>query len=136
LVIDADLALTRARFRDPAIDGHRIPGALERTASGGVSYDAERWFAAARWRYVGGRPLIEDDSVRSRLSTLVNVNAGYKITPKMSVSLELLNLFNRKSNDIEYFYESRLRDELFPVADKHVHPSEPRSFRVIFSAKF
>jgi outer membrane receptor protein involved in Fe transport len=136
LVIDADLALTRARFRDPAIDGHRIPGALERTASGGVSYDAERWFAAARWRYVGERPLIEDDSVRSRLSTLVNVNAGYKITPKMSVSLELLNLFNRKSNDIEYFYESRLRDELFPVADKHVHPSEPRSFRVIFSAKF
>jgi outer membrane receptor protein involved in Fe transport len=136
LVIDADLALTRARFRDPAIDGNRIPGALERTASVGVSYDTEKWFAAARLRYVGRRPLIEDDSVRSRPSTLVNLNAGYKIAPKMSVSLELLNLFNRKSNDIEYFYESRLRDELFPVADKHIHPSEPRNFRVIFSAKF
>jgi outer membrane receptor protein involved in Fe transport len=136
LVVDVDLALTRARFRDDALEGNRIPGALERTASAGVSYDAPKWFAAARLRYVGARPLIEDDSVRSRSSTLVNINAGYKVTPKMSLSLELLNLFNSKSNDIEYFYESRLRSEVRPVADKHIHPSEPRSFRLIFNAKF
>jgi hypothetical protein len=29
-----------------------------------------------------------------------------------------------------------LRDELDPVADKHIHPSEPRSFRLIFNMKF
>ncbi len=135
-VIDADLAVSRARFRDTALEGSRIPGALERTASAGVSYDTEKWFAAARLRYVGARPLIEDNSVRSRASTLVNLNAGYKITPKISVSVELLNALNRKANDIEYFYESRLRDELLPIADKHIHPSEPRSLRLIFNAKF
>jgi outer membrane receptor protein involved in Fe transport len=136
LVIDIDAATTRARFRDSAIEGNRIPGAIERTASAGIHYDTDRWFAAGRVRYFGARPLIEDNSVRSRSSTLVNLNVGYKVTPKMSVSLEVLNLFDRKTNDIEYFYESRLRDEVDPVADKHIHPSEPRSFRVIFSAKF
>jgi hypothetical protein len=54
----------------------------------------------------------------------------------VSLSLEVLNVFDKKSNDIEYFYESRLRDEVDPVADKHIHPSEPRSFRVIFNMKF
>jgi outer membrane receptor for monomeric catechols len=66
----------------------------------------------------------------------VNLNAGYKITPKVSLSLEVLNMFDKKSNDIEYFYESRLRDEVDPVADEHIHPSEPRSFRLIFNMKF
>jgi outer membrane receptor protein involved in Fe transport len=136
LVIDADMAFTRARFRDSALEGNRIPGAIERTASLGIHYDTEKWFAAGRLRYFGARPLVEDNSVRSRPSTLVNLNAGYKITPKMSLSLEVLNVFDKKSNDIEYFYESRLRDELDPVADKHIHPSEPRSFRLIFNMKF
>jgi outer membrane receptor protein involved in Fe transport len=135
-VIDTDVAFTRARFRDAVIEGSRIPGAIERTASAGIHYDAEKWFAATRVRYFGARPLVEDNSVRSRSSTLVNVNAGYKITPKMSLSLEVLNALNSKANDIEYFYESRLVNEVNPVADKHVHPSEPRSFRVVFNMKF
>jgi outer membrane receptor protein involved in Fe transport len=136
LVVDIDVATTRARFRVSAVEGNRIPGAIERTASAGIHYDTDKWFAAGRVRYFGARPLIEDNSLRSRSSTLVNLNVGYKITPKMSVSLEVLNLFDRKANDIEYFYESRLRDEVDPVADRHIHPSEPRSFRLIFSAKF
>ena len=39
----------------------------------------------------------------------------------------MFNLFDRKVNDIQYFYESQLPGEAAPVADRHVHPAEPRT---------
>ena len=45
--------------------------------------------------------------------------------------LDVLNLFNRKADDVTYFYTSRLQGEPAEgVADKHFHPAEPRTFRV------
>ncbi|WP_233556217.1 hypothetical protein [Noviherbaspirillum sedimenti] len=43
---------------------------------------------------------------------------------------EVLNLFNRKISDIDYFYKSQLRNEAAPVSDIHTHPAEPRALRV------
>jgi len=50
--------------------------------------------------------------------------------------LDVFNLFDRKLNDIEYWYESRLPGEASNVFDRHVHPAEPRMFRVTFSHRF
>ena len=36
----------------------------------------------------------------------------------------------RAANQIEYFYESQLRGEPAPVADRHVHPIEPLAVRL------
>jgi hypothetical protein len=44
--------------------------------------------------------------------------------------LDIFNLGNRRADDIQYFYTSRLPGEAAPVADRHVHPAEPRSFRL------
>lgn len=129
VIVDADLAWSRARFRDRAPEGERIPGAIERVASVGISYDRERWFGGLRLRYFGPRPLIEDNSVRSHGSTLVNLRAGYRIAGDWQISCDVLNLFNRKVNDIEYYYESRLRGEPAAVPDIHVHPAESRTLR-------
>ena len=65
LLIDAELAVTRARFRDnPA--GDRIPGAVERTATLGVTVDNEgSWYGALQVRHFGPRPLVEDNTIRS-----------------------------------------------------------------------
>jgi hypothetical protein len=41
-----------------------------------------------------------------------------------------LNLFNAHGDDITYFYESQLPGEAQPVADRHFHPVEPRTFRL------
>jgi hypothetical protein len=42
-----------------------------------------------------------------------------------------LNLFDRKVDDITYFYTSRLQGEPAEgVADKHFHPVEPRTLRL------
>ncbi|MBL8491808.1 MAG: TonB-dependent receptor, partial [Rhodocyclaceae bacterium] len=51
LTVDADLAASRARFRDVDPAGDRIPGAIERTVSVGVAWDDKgRWFGGLRLR--------------------------------------------------------------------------------------
>ncbi len=137
LTVDADLAWSRARFRDSDPAGDRIPGAIERTASAGLSFDGKgRWFGGVRLRYFGPRPLVEDDSVRSTSSTLVNARLGYRIAQRAELVIDVLNLFDRRVNDIEYFYESRLHGETDPVADRHVHPAEPRTLRASLRVNF
>ncbi|MGL4576534.1 MAG: TonB-dependent receptor [Burkholderiaceae bacterium] len=133
---DFDVALSRARFQDNDPAGNRIPGAIERTASFGVGYKQGRWDAGVRGRYFGPRPLIEDNSVRSGSSTLVNVQAGYRPTQNTRLSVEVVNLFDRAVSDIDYFYESQLAGEPAPVADIHTHPALPRTVRAAVTVSF
>lgn len=135
-MIDADLAWSRPRFMDLDPVGRYIPGAIERTASIGITREQEPWSGGLRLRYFGGRPLIEDNSIRAGSSTLVNAKLGYALTPRSKVIAEVLNLLNRKASDIDYFYESRLRAEPGSAGDVHTHPAEPRVFRLAFIANF
>ncbi|MGN8546080.1 TonB-dependent receptor domain-containing protein [Bradyrhizobium sp. 13971] len=135
---DFDLAYTRARFADVDPVGNFIPGAPAWVASGGVTFGRETgWFGSLRARYFGSRPLIEDDSVRSLSSFIVNARAGYKFDNGMRLQLDVLNLFNAQTNQIEYYYLSRLPGEpIDGVADRHVHPAEPLAVRLTLAATF
>lgn len=131
LTVDADLAYSRARFQEGPSNERFIPGSVEKTASVGVAWQmAERWHSGLRLRYFGPRPLIEDNSVRSASSTLVNARLAYDITPKLKLTGDLLNVFDRQVSDIDYFYESQLQGEAAPVEDIHTHPAEPRTLRM------
>jgi hypothetical protein len=44
--------------------------------------------------------------------------------------VDVLNLLDRKYNDIEYCYATQLAGEAAPVNDKVIHPGEPRSVRL------
>ncbi len=131
LLVDGDVSLSSARFTDADPAGNHIPGAVEQVASLGMSLqESDPWSAGLRVRYFGPRALVEDNSVRSRSSTLVNALAGYRLSRQLSVSMEVLNLFNVKVSDIDYYYASRLPGEAAPVNDIHTHPAEPRAMRV------
>ncbi|HEX9997593.1 MAG TPA: TonB-dependent receptor [Abditibacterium sp.] len=138
LILDADFAFARARFRDNAPEGNRIPGAVEGVIAIGASYEPPQgWGGALRLRYFGPRPLVEDNSVRSKSSTLLNGRIGYKLKNGLKVSVESFNLLNSKVSDIDYFYASRLPGESADgVEDIHTHPAEKRSFRVAISRSF
>ena len=137
LTFDLDVAYTRARFTDFDAAGDRIPGAPAWIASGAVTFGHETgWFGALKGRYFGPRPLIEDDSVRSLSSLIFNARAGYRFDNGMRLQLDVLNLFNAKTNQIEYYYLSRLPGEpIGGVADRHVHPAEPLAVRLTLAAK-
>lgn len=136
LTFDVDLTWSRARFTDSDLAGNRIPGAIERTASAGAVYDTSSWFAGLRLRHFGARPLIEDNSVRSASSTLVNLETGVRFTRQIEVALSVLNLFDRDVSDIDYFYASQLASEPAPVDDIHIHPAEPRTLRLALWLRF
>lgn len=137
LLIDADLAWTHARFSDSDPAGNRIPNAVDKVASLAVTVrDAGPWSASMQWRYLGSGALIEDNSVRSRSSLTTNLRVGRKLTQNSELTLDVFNLFDRKVNDIEYFYESQLPGEAAAVADRHVHPAEPRTIRLTLRVGF
>jgi hypothetical protein len=130
LMLDADVSLSHSRFKgdDPA--GNYIPGSIEQTASVGIKLEQGAWFGAARLRYFGSRPLIEDNSVRSHPSTMVNLASGWQFNKKTQLNIEVLNLFNAQVSDIDYYYTSQLAGEVTPVSDVHTHPAEPRVIRL------
>ena len=99
-------------------------------SAGVVLGEKTGWFGAAKVRYFGARPLIEDNSASSSATTVVNGRVGYRWDNGWRVQLDGLNLFNARSNQIEYFYESQLRGEAAAVADRHVHPIEPLAVRL------
>jgi outer membrane receptor protein involved in Fe transport len=137
LILDLDYAWSHARFQgnDPA--GDHIPGAVEDVASLGIAVNRnDRWFGGARVRYLGEAPLIEDDSVRSDPTLLVNLEAGYRFNRHWSAFLAVFNLFDAADNDITYFYESQLPGEAALVEDIHFHPVEPRTLRATVTVSF
>jgi hypothetical protein len=132
LTIDADLAVSRARFTDRDAVGDRIPGAVRTVVSAGVSLtDWRRLFGSTRLRYFGPRPLVEDDSIRSNGTTIVNLQAGYRVSHGLRLVLDIFNLFDVDASDIDYFYTSRLRGEpAGGVDDVHLHPVLPATLRL------
>jgi len=138
LTLDASIAYSRARFTDDAPEGDRIPGAIEGVTSAGITMTPSGpWGGSLRWRHFGARPLVEDNSVRSRASNLVSAEVGYQLTRTLRLKADLLNLFDSKSSDIDYFYTSRLQNEPAGGVDGiHFHPVEPFTLRVALVASF
>ncbi len=144
LVVDSDLAYTKARFREQQLDGDgnaigkRVPQAVQGVAALGVTYTSPQgWDTALRVRYFGPRPLAEDNSVQSNSTTVVNIGAGYRINRRFRISGQINNLFDSKDHDIDYFYTSRLQGEpAAGVDDTHFHPIEPINGRITLSYSY
>ncbi len=140
LAFDADAALTRANYMSDAGGGgnvgRHIPGSIETVLTGGAIVTLPGgWFGTLRARYFGPQPLIEDNSVEAPSSLTFNAAVGWK-NKDWEITLTVLNLLDRANNDIAYYYESQLATEGAPVADIHLHPAEPRTFRLAVTRRF
>lgn len=133
LIFDADYAWAHSRLADEPVD-NRIPNAISNVISLGMTLnDLGKWSGGLRWRYFGEAALVEDNSVRSESTSIVNGQIVYALSDSVSVTLAGYNLLDNNARDITYFYESLLPGELQPVADIHYHPVEPRNFRLFVS---
>lgn len=131
LVFDGDLSLSRARFTESSPDGQYVPEAVGVVVAGGAAVDNfHRVFGAVRLRYFGPRALVSDNSVRSKETTLINLEGGYQATTNVRLNLQVYNVFDSQVSDIDYFFRSRLKGEpLSGVEDVHFHPAVPRTLR-------
>lgn len=132
LVFDGDVSWSRTRFTEFDPVGQYVPEAVGTAVSAGATVSSYRKaFGSVRWRYFGPRTLIEDNSVRSKATSLINLQAGYRVAKSMKLAVDVFNVFNAKDSDIDYFYTSRLPGEpLDGVDDVHTHPTLPRTARV------
>lgn len=127
LAIDGNYTASHSRYNN----GDRIPNAFENAASAGAAIILHPWEASVRLRHLGPSPLIEDNSVRDRGSTVVNARAAWK-GKRIELYGEVLNILNSKDKDIAYYYESYLPsvDTAGPVEGRLSRVVEPRTLRI------
>lgn len=143
--IDADLAMTHARFRGSDSEqaavyaslagypeaqignapGNDIPNAPPMVASAGVTLGEKTgWFGSLRWRYLASSPLTEDNAFRSSATSIFNGRLGYRADNGWRIQLDVLNLFNTQANQITYAYGSLLKtDTLYNLCTGGVAPT-------------
>jgi hydrogenase/urease accessory protein HupE len=137
LTLDADFSFSHAEFRDADPAGDYIPGSIETAVAAGITYRMDNGlFGSVRLRYFGPRPLIEDNSVRSAETLLVNAQLGYQFNQTWTATVEVLNLLDRKDDDISYYYESRTTPGGVATEEIHFHPVEPIQVRATLTARF
>lgn len=132
LGIDADFAMTRARFVGSNSEqadvyaslagypeaqfgnapGNYVPNAPAMVASAGITFGEKTgWFGGLRWRYLGSVPLTEDNAWRSVPTSIFNARVGYRTAEGWRIQLDALNLFNSRTNQISYGYGSLLKTD-------------------------
>lgn len=137
LTLDLEVALTDSKFTELDPAGDEIPGSIDKVVAAGITLqNPNGFFGSARVRYFGERPLVEDGSVKSPPSTVVNLSAGLR-RASYELRVDLLNALDSDDHDITYWYASRLAGEPAEgVEDYHFHPIEPRNLRMYFGYKF
>ncbi|NDI22489.1 MAG: TonB-dependent receptor [Betaproteobacteria bacterium] len=101
VLVDVNLAWTRPRYADNDPAGNAIVNATQRVAN--LTFALRNlglWSGSLGVRYIGSAPLIEDNSVRSLCSVTTNLRAIRRVTNDIQVAVDVLNLADRKNNDI------------------------------------
>jgi outer membrane receptor protein involved in Fe transport len=137
LTLDLTAAWTDAQFSSLPDDQNRIPGSIESVLAAGATYGfTDRFTGTLRARHFGSAPLLEDGSVSSEATTLLNAGLYYS-WDRVRLSLDVYNLLDSEDADISYYYPSRLPGEPAEgVDDIHIHPVEPRQVRIGVSVTF
>jgi hypothetical protein len=141
LTLDVDVAYSVAHFiGDPA--GSQIPGSPTWVVSAGAAAEAPfGLFGSLRMHYFGARPLIDDGSVLSKPSTIVNARVGYRShlrrLENWRLWVDVFNALGSNTSDIDYYYLSRLPGEPpSGVNDIHTHPATSTEVRVSLEAVY
>jgi outer membrane receptor protein involved in Fe transport len=143
VAFDFDLANSRAQFTeiDPddaapnSAGGKRVPEAVGVVISSGITlHDYQGFSSSLRLRYFGPRDLTSDGVYRSKATALLNAGIGYQINKTWRVSVDFLNLLNRRDHDIDYAYTSQIAPTTTPAFTDVFHPVEP--FQVRFGLRY
>ncbi|MFZ2280932.1 MAG: TonB-dependent receptor [Prosthecobacter sp.] len=136
VMVDIEATLTNAHLVNTSPSNQKIPNSIPYTFNGGVTLGgAQGFFGSLRARYFAPRPLDSVVDVKTRESLQVNARLGYRRN-NWEIAMDCLNLLNRSDYDVAYYYASQLKNDAAPVDGVHVHPIEPRMFRLSVTYRF
>ncbi len=137
LIVDGDIAISRAKLDEASNGGTHVPNAVPLTASLAATLDeGGAWFGGVRLRYLGAYALEETNTEKSTAFWTVNLKLSYRLSTQVQLSADILNLFDRRANDIEYWGTSCTRSEGAGCNGgagfdgRSIHPLEPRTLRL------
>jgi len=149
LTLDADVATATARFvTNPDNQGTYVPESLNVVTAAGATYEKTSLAYTLRYEYFGPRTLDQSGTAISSPTGIVNAQISFKSPHHAErLNLDVLNLLNAQSDDVEYYYGSWVaQDAKNPayatnptinpllggggVQDYTFHPSQGRIVRV------
>jgi hypothetical protein len=146
MLFDADLAWTQARYardNDNGQQGNAIPNAVGRVAMlRATLQELGPWTVSAETRVIGSYPLSQDRHLSAPGSVVSNLRLQYDASARsdgsgLTLSLDVLNVFNRYYYDIAYEQDYRVTPAGPTVpAGVTVHPGEPRELRLTARLRF
>ncbi len=142
LTFDADLSFSHTRFRNNPKEGSFVPNSVNTVIAAGATFHDVYggFFGGPRLRFFGPRYLDQSGQHQSQSTLLVSATLGYEVNKNLSFTAEVFNIFNRNDANITYFYNSVYPNNNGGLTgqngDFHIHPVEPVSFRLGFTAKF
>lgn len=141
LLLDANLAWTHARFafmNDNGELGNNIPNAVSKVAVLSATAHHGPWSGGINLRYIGPYPLTQDGSQVAPSAMVCNLKLTNQLSPKVALSVDVLNLFNRAYFDIAYNqdYQTSPNPSTLNLNGITVHPGEPRQLRLGLSVLF
>lgn len=135
LSLDFDAALLRARFIDGV--GEPIPGATRRYGQAGATIRPGRgWNASLFVTSFAARPSTDDDPLRLRSASFVSGRITRNLTKSTRVSLDLINLLDKRVGDMDYFSATRLWSDPGAADNFLFYPGESRGFRLRLRTTF
>jgi len=128
---NTDYTYTHARSIDEPKGNDYLPLAPVHTLMNGFSIkDLKGFSGSLRTRFLGDRPANEDNSVVAKGYCITDFSVNYQIR-KVSVGINIDNIFNTKWKETQFLTESRLASETDPVEEIHFTAGTPFSARLI-----
>ena len=141
LSLDFSATYARMKYTEPdPLDstlGDTIPGIPQVVGKAGVTYyPAAGYYVALEGKYIGRRPLDENDTVESSAFSVFNFRVGYRWRD-LSMHFDILNMFDNNSHEVDYLYRSRLPGEpVGGIDDSHYRILLPRTYRLFMTHDF
>jgi len=128
---NTDYTYTHARSIDEPKGEDYLPLAPVHTLTSGISVkDLKGFSGSLRTRLLGDRPANEDNSVTAKGYCITDFSVNYQIK-KISVGVNIDNIFNTKWKETQFLTESRLAGETDPVEEIHFTAGTPFNARLI-----
>ncbi len=116
---NVDANYTHARATEESDGEDYIPLAPDFTFVSGLNFIFDSGFyGSVNVRHLADRPANEDDSIVAEGYTVTDLNVGYKWN-KITLGIQIQNLFDTEWNETQFATESRLQNETEPVEEIH-----------------
>jgi hypothetical protein len=135
LFLHGDFNYAHARSVEEDAGNQYIPLAPVFTSSGAVNFRKDGWSGGMRYRHIADRPATSDNSIVAAGYFVTDLYANYD-WKRITIGLEIENLFDTEWKETQFATESRLSFEDSSFEEIHFTPGTPFFFTGKVAFKF